>query len=279
MYLSKDKSRRLAYLGATVCLAVALLYFSLGTLLATLGGFLVINDNPTSSEAVVVLSTGIEYYPRLQQAVRLFREGYVEKVVINGNRKTELLRDLEKKGFTPCCPWYENSLRILSLLGVPRDRVLAISAEDAYDTVSELYVVGRELIREGIKSIVITTSKSHTRRAQYIWEHNFPDQFSIQTVAARTDPYSPTGWWKEGRQIRWVLAEYGAWLTIFGNKGWSQTSLTRRLARRVWRLGGNKLPDGFKGGGVGFQDGNLWRFVLGASYARIPRKWTLGYWS
>ncbi len=86
MCLSKDKSRRLAYLGATVCLAVALLYFSLGTLLAALGGFLVINDNPTSSEAVVVLSTGIEYYPRLQEAARLFREGYAEKVVINGNR-------------------------------------------------------------------------------------------------------------------------------------------------------------------------------------------------
>jgi len=215
MCLFKDKSRRLAYLGATVCLAVALLYFSLGTLLATLGGFLVINDNPTSSEAVVVLSTGIEYYPRLQEAARLFREGYVEKVVINGNRKTAVLRDLEKKGFTPCCPWYESSLRILSLLGVPRDRVLAISAEDVYDTVSESNVVGRELIREGVKSIIITTSKTHTRRARYIWEHNFPDQFSIQTVAARTDPYSPTGWWKEGRQIRRVLAEYGAWLYYF----------------------------------------------------------------
>ncbi len=50
--------------------------------MSALGGFLVIHDSPTSSEAVVVLSTGIEYYPRLQEAARLFREGYAEKVVI-----------------------------------------------------------------------------------------------------------------------------------------------------------------------------------------------------
>lgn len=215
MNVKRIRGRRLAYFAAAVCLALALLYFSLGPLLAALGGFLVRSDDPRPVEAVIVLSTGVEYYPRLIEAARLFREGYAGKVVINGNRKTEVLRDLEKKGFTPCCPWYENSLRILSLLGVPRDRVLAISAEDVYDTVSESNVVGRELIREGVKSIIITTSKSHTRRARYIWEHNFPDQFSIQTVAARMDPYSPTGWWKEGRQIRWVLAEYGAWVYYF----------------------------------------------------------------
>ena len=184
-------------------------------LLAALGGFLVKTDDPTPAEAVVVLSTGVEYYPRLIEAARLFREGYAGKVVINGNRKTKVLRELEKQGFTPGCPWYEDSLRILSLLGVSRDRVMAISAEDVYDTVSESEAVGKELIRAGMKSIILTTSKSHTRRAKFIWEHNFPNQFSILTVGARTDPYLPAEWWKEGRQIRWVLAEYGAWLYFY----------------------------------------------------------------
>ena len=215
MNVKRIQGRRLVYFAVAACLALAVLYFSLGALLAALGGFLVKSDDPTPVQAVVVLSTGVEYYPRLIEAAQLFREGYAEKVVINGNRKTEVLRDLEKKGFTSCCPWYEDILRILSLLGVPRNRTMTISAEDAYDTVSESEAVGRELIRAGITRIIITTSKFHTRRAHYIWKHNFPDQFSIHTVAARTDPFSPTGWWKEGRQIRWVLAEYGAWLYYF----------------------------------------------------------------
>ena len=213
--LTRDKARRRAIIAVGAGLVVLLLYLSFGFFLSAMGGFLVKTDEPASSQAVVVLSTGVEYYPRLIEAASLYREGYAEKVVINGNRKTAVLRDLEKQGFTPCCPWYENSLRILSLLGVPRDKVMAISAEDAYDTISESDVVGRELIRAGINRIILTTSKSHTRRADYIWKHNFPGQFSILTIAARTDPYLPTQWWKEGRQIRWVLAEYGAWIYFY----------------------------------------------------------------
>ena len=168
MNVKRIQGRRLVYFAVAACLALAVLYFSLGALLAALGGFLVKSDDHTPVQAVVVLSTGVEYYPRLIEAAQLFREGYAEKVVINGNRKTEVLRELEKKGFISCCPWYEDSLRILSLLGVPRNRTMAISAEDAYDTVSESEAVGRELIRAGITRIIITTSKFHTRRAHYI---------------------------------------------------------------------------------------------------------------
>jgi len=95
---------------------------------------------------------------------------------------------------------------------VPRKEILTISAEDAYDTVSEAEAVRRERVREKFRRVIITTSKSHTRRAAYIWSTMFGDQLSIYTVAARTDPYDPKGWWKDGRQILWVLAEYGAWI-------------------------------------------------------------------
>ena len=122
---------------------------------------------------------------------------------------------LEEKGFKACCPWFENSLRILSLYGVPRDRVIRISAEDAYDTVSEARVIGAELLRRGLKHIILTTSKYHSRRARFIWEKTFANQLSVSTISAKTDPYDPDGWWKEGRQIRWVLAEYGAWIFYY----------------------------------------------------------------
>ena len=217
--MAKGKHRALVYAAAALLLIAALLYFFLGPVLSAAGGFLVLDDGPAPSEAVVVLSTGIGYYPRLIEAAALFREGYAEKVVINGNRKNEALRELERKGFIPCCAWYENSLRILSLLGVPRDRVITLSAEDAYDTASEAKAVGKELIRAGVTRIIITTSKYHTRRARYIWERSFPNRFSIRTVGARTDPYSSSGWWREGRQIRWVLSEYGAWIYYYWKKG------------------------------------------------------------
>lgn len=217
--MAQRRYRFLSYAAFGALALALLLYLSAGPIFTAIGGFLILDDKPERSEAVVVLSTGIEYYPRLIEAAALFREGYAERVVINGNRKSEALRDLERKGLVECCPWYENSLRILSLLGVPRGRVIAISAEDAYDTVTEAEAVGTELLKRGMSRIIITTSKFHTRRARYIWERSFSHQFSIRAVPARDDPFSTDSWWKDGRQIRWVLAEYGAWIHYFWKKG------------------------------------------------------------
>lgn len=196
-------------------LFIALLYYFSGTILTRFGKFLVFDEQPSLSDAVVVLNTGMEYYPRLIEAAELYKKRLARKIIINGNRKTDLLKSLEKKGFRPCCQWFEDRIRILELLGVPREAVIAISAEDAYDTISEAKAVGKKLVEAGVKRIIVTTSKFHTRRARYIWLRAYPHQLRIQFVAARRDPYSPERWWKDGRQIRWVLAEYGAWMYYF----------------------------------------------------------------
>lgn len=120
------------------------------------------------SDVVVVLNTGVEYYPRLIQAAELYEKGYARKVVINGNRKSDVLRGLEERGFEPCCPWYEDDVRILGILGVPRKAVVPISAEDAYDTVSEAEAIGGELVRRGYRIVIVTSSKFHARRAGFI---------------------------------------------------------------------------------------------------------------
>jgi len=184
---------RLSSLVLFILIFISFLYLSSGTILTWCGESLVFNEKATPSDAVVVLNTGVEYYPRLIEAAGLFRDGFARKIVINGNRKTDVLRSLEERGFKRCCPWYENSLRILSIFDVPTDRVVCISAEDAYDTMSEAVAVGTELIR-------------------FIWTRMYGDKLSICSVSAKTDPYDPQGWWKHGRQIRWVLAEYGAWV-------------------------------------------------------------------
>ena len=164
------------------------------------------------SNAVVVLNTGIEYYPRLIQAADLFRRGLAAHVIINGNRKSETLRQMEHQGFQRCCPWYADSIRILAMFGVPESKIIRISIEDAYDTVSEAAAVGQELLKRQWTSVLITTSKYHTRRARFIWEKMYKDRLTIYMVAAQNDPYDPNSWWKDGRQIRWLLAEYGAWI-------------------------------------------------------------------
>lgn len=181
-------------------------------LLSGVGQLLVVEHRPVKADAVVVLSTGVDYYPRLIEAAALYQEGFADRVVVNGNRKTDVLRDLERRGFTPCCRWDENARRILGVLGVPDARIVSISAEDAFDTISEARTVGDALQGMGLRTLIVATSRFHTRRAHHIWSVLYGDDFALQTVAARTDPYDPTQWWRDGRQIRWVLSEYGGWL-------------------------------------------------------------------
>lgn len=183
--------------------------------LTRVGGFLIDTAPPRKADAAVVLATGVDYYPRLMEAADLYRQGLVHTVVIDGNRKSAALRSLEARGYEPPCHWAAESIRILELLGVPENRILAVSAEDAYDTISEAMYVGARLQATPLEHLIITTSKFHTRRAAYIWRRMYPGRFVIQSAAAAEDPFRADGWWREGRQIRQLLAEYGAWAYYF----------------------------------------------------------------
>ncbi len=213
-------------IGRTLFILIPLLLVLLGVIfsgaiLRKVGSLVMVDEKPLYSDAVVVLYTGVEYYPRLIQAADIYRRQISRKVVINGNRKTDTLRELEANGFNRCCPWYADSVRILTILGVAEKDIIWISAEDAYDTVSEARIVGLELIRQNFTDVIITTSKFHTRRAKYIWTNMYQKQLNVQMVSAELDPYDPDNWWKDGRQIRWVLAEYGAWIYYW----WKRLSL------------------------------------------------------
>ena len=212
------KNRKKIYAALCFLCSIVILYAFSGAILSSIGEFLVVDDNPSGSEAAVVLNAGMEYYPRLIEAATLYNRGYVKKIVINGNRKTNVLRKLEKKGLKYCCPWYEERVRILELYNIPRADIVTISAEDVYDTISEAEAVGKKLIEHGILKIVLVTSKSHTRRARHIWRNAFGSKIEIKMVSAKEDPYDPAAWWKSGRQIKWVLSEYGAWVYYYYNR-------------------------------------------------------------
>ena len=186
-----------------------------GKILTGIGSLLIVEDIPEKADAAVVLYTGVDIYPRLMEAADLYRQLKAEKVVINGNRKTTILRDLEKSGFEAPCKWYAEELGLLSHLGVAKDHIIAISAEDAYDTISEAKIVGDILINNGMVNVIITTSKFHSRRARHIWNTMYSGELTIYIAPAGNDPFNPEAWWKHGRQIRWVLSEYVAWVYYY----------------------------------------------------------------
>ena len=181
-------------------LIIALLVVTHEKILTGVGSLLVAEDIPEKADAAVVLNTGVDKYPRLIEAARLYKDVRVDKVVINGNRKTDILRDLENNGYEPPCKWYAEEISILNYLGVTKDNIVAISAEDAYDTISEAQIVGEILTNNGMSNVIITTSKFHTRRARHIWSKMYSGRLRIYVAPAKHDPFNPEGWWKKPRE-------------------------------------------------------------------------------
>ena len=198
-----------------VVLVIAFLAAIHAKILTGMGTLLVVRDIPPRADASVVLYTGVDIYPRLMAAAELYNDNRVQNVVINGNRKTAVLRGLESGGYKQPCRWYAEEISVLTHLGVPKEHIIAISAEDAYDTISEAEIVGKTLINNGMTDVIITTSKFHSRRARHIWENMYKNRLRIYMAPAPNDPFNPASWWKNGRQIRWVLSEYGAWLYYY----------------------------------------------------------------
>jgi uncharacterized SAM-binding protein YcdF (DUF218 family) len=198
-----------------IVLVFAFLVVTHEKMLSGIGSILVVEDIPQKAEAAVVLNTGVDIYPRLIEAADLYRKVKVDRIVINGNRKTDTLRQLESSGYEPPSKWYAEIISVLNHQKVPKDHIVAISAEDAYDTVSEAKIVGATLINNGISSIIITTSKFHSRRARHIWSKMYEGKLKVFVAPAQSDPFNPEAWWKSGRQVRWVLSEYGAWIYYY----------------------------------------------------------------
>lgn len=194
------------------------LYFFPSPFLVPVANLLIVDDDLQHADGVVVLNTGVEIYDRLIEAAKIYGDGLADKVILDGNRKTESVKKLEAMGYEPCCSWDEGRIRVLELYGVQREDIISISAPDAYDTVSEAAQVANTLHRLGMKRLIIATSKTHTARAIYIWRANHGQQFSLQSAAASTDEFNPNSWWQDGKQIRWILHEYGSWLYYYWKK-------------------------------------------------------------
>lgn len=199
-------------------LFIAFLVVTHVRILSEIGSFLVVENLPPNADAAVVLNGGVDIYPRLIQAADLYKNKKADRVVINGNRKTDILRQLENDGYEPPIKWHAEAITILTHLGVTKDHIVAINAEDAYDTITEATIVGETLINNGLENVIITTSKFHSRRAHHIWSKIFKERLKISVAPADNDPFNPDAWWKDGRQIRWVLSEYGAWIYYYTMK-------------------------------------------------------------
>lgn len=197
--------RRWIILSAACCSAIALvLVVFLGV-----GRWLVVEDPVSKARAIVILSGGLPV--RAIEAAKLYHQGFAPEVWLT--HSFEPGESLKGMGIP-----YEGeevySTRVLVHEGVP---VAAIHVLEPpiVNTADEVKVISMALEHAKDHSVILVTSKPHTRRARLLWRKLAPGECRAIVRAASTDPFDPRHWWRNSSDaldvVREVLGLLNAW--------------------------------------------------------------------
>ncbi len=176
---------------ALVLIGAALLWQG-PLLLTAIGSFLVVEDNPSKADAIVVLSG--DGGARLEQGVELFQTGYARWLILVGGGQ---------QGSPPAADVMRTQA---AELGVPQARMLMV---DQSTSTREDALYTRELmVRQGLKSAILVTSPYHERRASLTFAKAFQDTgISVASYPVQDDQWHPNSWWQNGATLRLTIVE------------------------------------------------------------------------
>lgn len=199
---------RRALAGGAVLLALAVLAAPL--LLPAAGRFLIVADPPEPADAIVVLAGS--YPDRILEAVELYRAGFAPRIIICREPDSAAFRRISELGVQIPLPHDVNRM-VAEQLGVP-PAAIAVLARAGDSTYAEAEAVLAEVERRGYRTILLVTSKYHTRRAAEIYRLLAAGRVKIVVRPAETDEFQSDAWWRDRISTRRVIIEYQKWLNF-----------------------------------------------------------------
>lgn len=198
-------NRRRFVLAALACifLALALVAFF------GVGRWLVVEDPLAKTNAIAILSGGMPV--RALEAAKLYRDGYAREVWLTHTAEPE--ESLKAMGI-PFEGEELYSARVLIREGVPAGAIHVLEPP-IVNTADEVRVISKALQREKDRSVILVSSKPHTRRVRLLWRKLAPGECRAIVRAAAEDPFDPRHWWRTTGDaldvVREVLGIMNAW--------------------------------------------------------------------
>ena len=173
------------------------------------GRWLVVEDPLGKARAIAVLSGGMPL--RAFEAAKLYREGYAPEIWLT--HSTEPGETLGAMGISFAGEDYYN-VRILIHEGVPREAIRVVDPP-IVNTADEINVIAAALAHEKDRTVIVVTTKAHTRRVGLLWRKIATGRGRAIVRAASEDPFDPRRWWRRTGDaldvVREVLGLLNAW--------------------------------------------------------------------
>jgi uncharacterized SAM-binding protein YcdF (DUF218 family) len=187
-------------------LVLALVLVAGIALIPLAGRVLVVADPlPAAADAIVVLAGSPR--DRALEAAVIYRRGIAPLVVLTREPLppgTTALR--EATGLT--LPEGDALARsALVALGVPPRAIITLRRR-AQSTSTEARTIARWACRSGVRSLVVVTSPSHTRRARLVLAKALGPDIALAVRPARADTFAGRRWLRVRRDAKAVLLEW-----------------------------------------------------------------------
>jgi uncharacterized SAM-binding protein YcdF (DUF218 family) len=196
------RRNRLWILPAVILFASLLIFFNIGR-------WLVVEDPLEKASAIAVLSGRMP--SRALEAARIYREGYASEIWLT--RTIEPGASLQAL-FVPFTGEEAYDRMVLMRKGVPESAIRVLDPPIA-NTADEMLAIGQALSKENQRTVIIVTSKVHTRRVKALWRHFSSADGQAIVRGVSDDGFDPAHWWANTADaldvVREALGLLNAW--------------------------------------------------------------------
>jgi len=199
-----------------ILLGMVFLYILFNTfripILTGLGRYLIVEHAPTRSDLMVCLSGGNP--ARGLKVAEIYRKGLSPRIFVAPEEKPDGFDQLVREGIE-----YPQSIDLLIMLlrklGIPESAIY-VGRRPVTSTLDEAKLVREFVIREKVRSLILVTSPTHSRRVFLIFRNVLEDQgVLLQMVPTPYSRFRPETWWESRKYVREVILEYQKLLFYF----------------------------------------------------------------
>ena len=173
------------------------------------GRWLVVEDPLEKADAIVVLSGRVPM--RALEAARLYGAGWAPQVWLT--HPTEPTASLAALNIDD--PGEDAiSARVLQYGGVAAADIHTLSPA-IVNTIDEVHAIAAEAEKQNAATVIIVTTKAHTRRVHALWKKYANGRARIIVRTPVDDPFDPVHWWRSTTDVfdvtREVLGMFNVW--------------------------------------------------------------------
>lgn len=209
--LSSPWGRRWRRRGAAFLLALVVAGALVPWAMKGLAHWLVVADPLERAQAIVVLTGDLPF--RAMEAATLYRQGWAPQVWVTRGAAAAQEEALARLGVKVVGEETYNR-QVLERLGVPPEAIRVLH-DGAQNTVEEVQLIARDLMRMGGHRVILVTSKPHSRRVRATWRALVRESPRAVVRYATEDPYDPRRWWRDTRDALAVSREIFGLLNVW----------------------------------------------------------------